>query len=1048
MRIVIEGCAVATVDGPAPSTPTGTSSSRTTDRRGRRRARPRGPRRRAGVDGAAASPRPGLVNTHHHLYQWATRGLGPAGDAVRLAHRAVPGLGRHRRRDRATPPPRPASPRSRSPAAHGTDHHYVFPRDGGDLLAAEIEAAARSACGSTRAAGRWTSAATNGGLPPDDVVEDRDAILAAREDAIDRFHDPSPGAMVRIALAPCSPFSVTARADARGGRAGPRRGVRLHTHLAETVEEEAFCLEQFGCRPVEYLERLGWLGDDVWLAHCVHLDDARGRPLRRDRHRRRALPELQRPARRGIAPVAAWSTPARRSGSASTAPPPTRPASSAASCARRCCVARLRGGPRGAHRPRGARAGHDRTAPAASAATTSSARSSRASSPTSRCGASTTLGHAGIEDPVAALVLGPRAARGHAAGRRRGSWSRTASCAPADERAVAARVARRRGGSRPRGSGGDEHDVTETGRDGGSARASARPDGMPKVKGEFAYSSDLWADGMLWGATLRSPHPRARIRGIDIGAALAVPGVHAVLTDEDVPGREDLRPGAPRPAGARHGPGPLPGRADRDRRRRPPRDRPPGRRRDRGGLRGARAARSTPRRALDPDAPPLHPGGQPAAHVHIRHGDPDGRPADVVVTGEYEVGMQDQAFLGPESGLAVPAEDGGVDLYIATQWLHVDRDQVAACLGPAAGEGAAHARPAWAARSAAARTSRCRSTRACSRCTPAGREDGLRPRGVVLRPRPPAPGADAVRARRHARRASSSTCGCRDPARRRRLRVVLDGRRAPTPPRSRSGPTRCPTRASTPTSSTPTTRRAARCAASARSRRASRTRRRWTSSPPRSGMDPVELRLRNAMADRARRCRPARRSTARRRSPSCSSASRDRRCRRDGTAALPGGIANITRGEGVRRGVGYAVGFKNVGFSEGFDDYSTARVRLSLGGGEPLVEVHTAAAEVGQGLVTVQAQIARTELGRRARARAAGRHAGRLGGLLVGVAPDVHDRRRGQGSPAGRCARSSTARAAAVARRADRRRPDRGHARAPPPRRRTRSTRTARATRT
>ena len=153
---------------------------------------------------------------------------------------------------------------------------------------------------------------------------------------------------------------------------------------------------------------LGWLGDDVWLAHCVHLDDARGRALRRDRHRasRTARPPTRRLGA-GIAPVAdAAATPARRSGSASTAPPPTRPASWPASCARRCSCARLRGGPAGADRPRGARAGHDRAARAASAATTSSARWRPASSPTSRSGGSTTLGHAGIDDPVAALVLG------------------------------------------------------------------------------------------------------------------------------------------------------------------------------------------------------------------------------------------------------------------------------------------------------------------------------------------------------------------------------------------------------------------------------------------------------------------------------------------------------------------------------------------------------------------------------------------------------------------------------------------------------------------
>jgi cytosine/adenosine deaminase-related metal-dependent hydrolase len=113
-----------------------------------------------------------------------------------------------------------------------------------------------------------------GGLPPDEVVEDRDAILAASEAAIDRFHDPAPGAMLRVALAPCSPFSVTQELMAETAELARRRGVRLHTHLAETFDEEVFCLERFGVRPVQYLEDLGWLGDDVWLAHCVFLDEA------------------------------------------------------------------------------------------------------------------------------------------------------------------------------------------------------------------------------------------------------------------------------------------------------------------------------------------------------------------------------------------------------------------------------------------------------------------------------------------------------------------------------------------------------------------------------------------------------------------------------------------------------------------------------------------------------------------------------------------------------------------------------------------------------
>jgi cytosine/adenosine deaminase-related metal-dependent hydrolase len=115
---------------------------------------------------------------------------------------------------------------------------------------------------------------SRGGLPPDSVVEDRDEALAATEAAIRRYHDPSPGSLLRMAVAPCSPFSVTRELMLDAADLARRHGVRLHTHLAETADEEAFCLERFGCRPVDYVAEVGWLGDDVWLAHCVHLNDA------------------------------------------------------------------------------------------------------------------------------------------------------------------------------------------------------------------------------------------------------------------------------------------------------------------------------------------------------------------------------------------------------------------------------------------------------------------------------------------------------------------------------------------------------------------------------------------------------------------------------------------------------------------------------------------------------------------------------------------------------------------------------------------------------
>jgi cytosine/adenosine deaminase-related metal-dependent hydrolase len=154
------------------------------------------------------------------------------------------------------------------------DHHYIWPRGAGDLLAAEIQAASAVGVRFHPTRGSMDLGASAGGLPPDEVTEERDAILSATEAAIDKWHDPSFGSMLRISVAPCSPFSVTGDLMRESAQLARARGVRLHTHLAETPQEERFCLERFGVRPVEYLEGLGWLGDDVWLAHCIHLDDA------------------------------------------------------------------------------------------------------------------------------------------------------------------------------------------------------------------------------------------------------------------------------------------------------------------------------------------------------------------------------------------------------------------------------------------------------------------------------------------------------------------------------------------------------------------------------------------------------------------------------------------------------------------------------------------------------------------------------------------------------------------------------------------------------
>ena len=170
---------------------------------------------------------------------------------------------------------------------------------------------------------------SDGGLPPDALVED--ARRGARRHGAARTSctSPSPGRWTQIAVAPCSPFSVTKRLMVESAELARRLGLALHTHLAETVEEEEYCQGIFGCRPVEYLEQLGWLDGDVWCAHCVHLSAEDIGAFARERHRRRALPDLEPAARRRRRARAAtcW-TRACRSGSASTAPPRTSAATS------------------------------------------------------------------------------------------------------------------------------------------------------------------------------------------------------------------------------------------------------------------------------------------------------------------------------------------------------------------------------------------------------------------------------------------------------------------------------------------------------------------------------------------------------------------------------------------------------------------------------------------------------------------------------------------------------------------------------------------------
>lgn len=226
------------------------------------------------IDVAGCLVTPGLVNCHHHLYQWLTRGRAVDSTLFEWLVELYPVWAGIDVEGVATAARAGLAQLALSGCSLSTDHHYVFPHGAGDLLAAEIASAGEVGLRFHPTRGSMDLGRSQGGLPPDAVVEDRDAILTATAEAIDRHHDASPESMLRIAVAPCSPFSVTGELMREAAALARARSVRLHTHLAETLDEERFCLERFGCRPVEYVEELGWLGPDVWLAHCVHLSDA------------------------------------------------------------------------------------------------------------------------------------------------------------------------------------------------------------------------------------------------------------------------------------------------------------------------------------------------------------------------------------------------------------------------------------------------------------------------------------------------------------------------------------------------------------------------------------------------------------------------------------------------------------------------------------------------------------------------------------------------------------------------------------------------------
>jgi len=486
--------------------------------------------------------------------------------------------------------------------------------------------------------------------------------------------------------------------------------------------------------------------------------------------------------------------------------------------------------------------------------------------------------------------------------------------------------------------------------------------GVPRVTGEFVFGTDLRTAGMLHGHVLRSPHPHARIVSIDTSRALKMPGVRAVITARDLPAKPtyglefDDQPVLALDRVRHHGEPVVAIAAETEAQARAAGD--------------AIAveyevlpALTDMEDALRKDAPKLHEWGNVVRHIHVEHGNPDAG-ADIWVEGYYETAMQDQAPLGPEAALAIPAVDGGIDLHVMTQWLHVDRHQIAPCLGlpeervrlHLAGIGGAFG----------------------------SREDvnveilaGL----LALATRFPVKIANNREESFHGHvHRHPSRYWVRHGATRDgklvsvRARAVLDG--------------------GAYTSSTPAVISNAAVFATGPYEvpnaliEATAV---YTNNPPCGAMrgfgspqpcfvyesqmdklaraldmDPVELRLKNAVpigsvfptgqvirgqapvAELLERCRaiplpeePAQRSAI----------------------SIPGGFGNVSHGERIRRGIGYALGFKNIGYSEGFDDSCEAKVTLSAVREGLVAEVHTAAVDSGQGLATVLVQVARTELG-------------------------------------------------------------------------------------
>lgn len=490
----------------------------------------------------------------------------------------------------------------------------------------------------------------------------------------------------------------------------------------------------------------------------------------------------------------------------------------------------------------------------------------------------------------------------------------------------------------------------------GVGQTVVRPDGGPKVRGEFAFSSDLEADGMLWGCTLRSPHAHARIVRLDIGPAMAIAGVAAVLTADDVPGHLAYGltvPDQPVLAGqvVRYEGEPVAIVAA---------DHPDTGRR---ALDAIEAGYEILEPLTDPEAaaeaPPIHPDGNLIRSVPIRRGDP-GAVGEVVVEGTYETGVQDQAFMGPESGLAVPDGTGGVDLYIATQGLHQDLDQVAPCLGLGPDDVRIH--PAGTGGAFGAREDLSMQVHACMLALRTGRPVKMSYRrdesfvGHVRR-------HPAKMWYRHHATAAGDLVKVE-------ARILLDGGAyastsaftAANSARFACGPYRVPNAVidavCVRTNNAPSG--AMRGFGVVQVCYAHESQ--MDKLAAAVGVDPVQIRLRNALRQGDELITgqtvdvpaPVRECLA-----AAAAAPQPPPPLHTDDYALPGGAGRTADRSRVRRGVGYAAGFKNLAYAEGYDDYTTARCRLADGA----ATITCAAVELGQGFVTVAGQVARTILG-------------------------------------------------------------------------------------